>query len=193
MGMAINAVKEQIADAAVSGGNTGALMAMSKLALRTMPGIDRPALAALLPTLGENDVVMLDLGANTECDAQNLVQFAVMGAAYARCVLGLASPRVKLLNIGTEELKGTDELKDAAALLRDADYLPFRFDGFTEGDQLSRGGGRRGRHRRLFRQYRAQDRRGHGPLRHRPPAPRLQELAPVEGRLRSVGARRSTC
>src|SRR5258708_22019331 len=115
MGMAINAVKEHIADAALSGGNTGAMMAMSKLALRTMPGIDRPALAALLPTLGETDVVMLDLGANTECDAQNLVQFAVMGAAYARCVLGLASPRVKLLNIGTEELKGTDELKDAAA------------------------------------------------------------------------------
>jgi glycerol-3-phosphate acyltransferase PlsX len=140
MGMAINAVKEQIADAALSGGNTGALMAMSKLALRTMPGIDRPALAALLPTLGETDVIMLDLGANTECDAQNLVQFAVMGAAYARTVLGISQPRVKMLNIGTEELKGTDELKDAAALLREADYLPFRFDGFTEGDQLSRGG-----------------------------------------------------
>ena len=140
MGMAINAVKEQIADAALSGGNTGALMAMSKLALRTMPGIDRPALAALLPTLGETDVIMLDLGANTECDAQNLVQFAVMGAAYARCVLSISGPRVKLLNIGTEELKGTDELKDAAALLREADYLPFNFEGFTEGDQLSRGG-----------------------------------------------------
>src|SRR3954463_5770899 len=139
MGMAINAVKEHKADAALSGGNTGALMAMSKLALRTMPGIDRPALAALLPTLGETDVIMLDLGANTECDAQNLVQFAVMGSAYARTVLELSAPRVKLLNIGTEELKGTDELKDAAALLREADYLPFRFDGFTEGDQLSRG------------------------------------------------------
>ena len=139
MGMAVNAVKEGKADAALSGGNTGALMAMSKLALRTMPGIDRPALAALLPTLGETDCVMLDLGANTECDAQNLVQFAVMGAAYSRCVLGIATPRVKLLNIGTEELKGTDELKEAAALLREADYLPFRFDGFTEGDQLSRG------------------------------------------------------
>jgi phosphate acyltransferase len=139
MGMAINAVKDGQADAAVSGGNTGALMAMSKLALRTMPGIDRPALAALLPTLGEHDCVMLDLGANTECDAQNLVQFAVMGAAYARTVLGDSKPRVKLLNIGTEELKGTDELKAAATLLREADYLPFRFDGFTEGDQLSRG------------------------------------------------------
>jgi glycerol-3-phosphate acyltransferase PlsX len=139
MGMAINAVKEQVANAALSGGNTGALMAMSKLALRTMPGIDRPALAALLPTLGETDVVMLDLGANTECDAQNLVQFAVMGSAYARTVLGIAKPRVKLLNIGTEELKGTGELKEAAGLLREANYLPLRFDGFTEGDQLSRG------------------------------------------------------
>ena len=139
MGMAINAVKDGRADAAVSGGNTGALMAMSKLALRTMPGIDRPALAALLPTLGENDVVMLDLGANTECDSQNLVQFAVMGSAYARTVLKIAKPRVRLLNIGTEELKGTDELKEAAALLREADYLPLSFDGFTEGDQLSRG------------------------------------------------------
>jgi len=139
MGMAINAVKDGLADAALSAGNTGALMAMSKLALRTMPGIDRPALAALLPSLGENDCIMLDLGANTECDAQNLVQFAVMGAAYARTVLSLAKPRVKLLNIGTEELKGTDELKEAAAMLREADYLPLRFDGFTEGDQLSRG------------------------------------------------------
>ena len=139
MGVAINAVKEGHADAAVSAGNTGALMAMSKLALRTMPGIDRPALAALLPTMTEQDCVMLDLGANTECDAQNLVQFAVMGAAYARSVLTIAKPKVKLLNIGTEELKGTDELKEAAALLRDADFLAMRFDGFIEGDQLSRG------------------------------------------------------
>ena len=139
MGMAINAVKDGLADAALSAGNTGALMAMSKLALRTMPGIDRPALAALLPTMGDQDCVMLDLGANTECDAQNLVQFAVMGSAYARTVLGIPKPRVKLLNIGTEELKGTGELKEAAALLREASYLPLRFDGFTEGDQLSRG------------------------------------------------------
>ena len=139
MGLAINAVKDGQADAALSAGNTGALMAMAKLALRTMPGIDRPALAALLPTLGTTDCVMLDLGANTECDAQNLVQFAVMGSAYSRTVLGIAKPRVKLLNIGTEELKGTDELKEAAALLREATYLPLKFDGFTEGDKLSRG------------------------------------------------------
>src|SRR3546814_6054978 len=78
-------------------------MAMAKISLRTMPGIDRPALAALLPTLGDNDVVMLDLGANTECDSRNLVQFAIMGAAYARVATGREQPRVRLLNIGTEE------------------------------------------------------------------------------------------
>ena len=139
MGQAIAAVKAGEADAMVSGGNTGALRAMSKLALRTMPGIDRPALAALLPTLGQNDLVMLDLGANTESDTRNLVQFAVMGAAYSRVVLDLERPRVRLLNIGTEELKGTDQLKEAAAILRDADYLRMRFDGFTEGDKLSTG------------------------------------------------------
>jgi phosphate acyltransferase len=140
MGRAVAAVKAGEAQAAVSGGNTGALMAMAKLALRTMPGIDRPALAALLPTLGENDLVMLDLGANTECDVHNLVQFAVMGAAYARVVLDLDRPRVQLLNIGTEELKGTDELKEAAAILRESTDLGMRFDGFVEADKLSRGG-----------------------------------------------------
>jgi len=139
MGRAIAAVKEGAADATVSGGNTGALMAMSKLALRTMPGIDRPALAALLPTLGANDLVMLDLGANTECDTNNLVQFAVMGAAYARVVLELERPRVRLLNIGTEEMKGTEELRTAAAILRGSQHLHMRFDGFIEGDKLSRG------------------------------------------------------
>jgi glycerol-3-phosphate acyltransferase PlsX len=139
MSMAIAAVKAGQAGAAVSAGNTGALMAMAKLALRTMPGVDRPALAALLPTLGDNDVVMLDLGANTECDARNLVQFAVMGAAYSRIAFDLDRPRVRLLNIGTEDLKGTDEIRDAAALLRAADSLPLRFEGFTEGDKLARG------------------------------------------------------
>jgi phosphate acyltransferase len=139
MGMAINAVKAGDAGAAVSAGNTGALMAIAKLALRTMPGIERPALAALLPTLGDNDVVMLDLGANTECDHENLVQFAVMGAAFARILMGLERPRVALLNIGEEELKGTDELKEAAALLRGAEALPLDFTGFIEGDGIGRG------------------------------------------------------
>jgi glycerol-3-phosphate acyltransferase PlsX len=139
MGIAIDMVKQGRAGAAVSSGNTGALMAMAKLALRTMPGIDRPALAALLPTLGDNDVCVLDLGANTECDARNLVQFAVMGAAYARTAMDLASPRVALLNIGTEDQKGTDTIRDAAAVLRAADHLPLDFTGFVEGDRLSRG------------------------------------------------------
>jgi len=139
MGVAINLVKQGEAAAAVSSGNTGALMAMAKLALRTLPGIDRPALAAPLPTLGDNDVLMLDLGANTECDAQNLVQFAVMGAAYARIIFDLERPRVALLNIGSEDQKGTDEIRDAAAVLKGQHHLPLDFTGFVEGNQLARG------------------------------------------------------
>ncbi len=139
MGLAINAVKQGEAGAAVSGGNTGALMAMAKLALRTMPGIDRPALAALMPTLGDSDLVMLDLGANTDCDARNLVQFAIMGAAYSRIVTGREAPRVRLLNIGTEDNKGTEQLQEAAARLREATGLSLQFEGFVEANGLSRG------------------------------------------------------
>lgn len=139
MGLAVDAVKRGEAGAAVSAGNTGALMAMSKLALRTMPGIDRPALAALLPTLGDNDVVMLDLGANRECDTRNLVQFAVMGAAYSRVVTGREAPRVRLLNIGTEDTKGTEEIQDAASWLRRETGLAMQFQGFVEADKINRG------------------------------------------------------
>ena len=142
MGVAIDQVKKGRAGAAVSSGNTGALMAMAKLSLRMLPGIDRPALAAPLPTLGANDVIMLDLGANTEVDARNLVQFAVMGAAYARTNLDLASPRVALLNIGSEDQKGTGEIREAAQALRDATLGlsgPMTFTGFVEGDKLARG------------------------------------------------------
>jgi phosphate acyltransferase len=139
MGLAIEAVKRGDAGAAVSAGNTGALMAMSKVALRTMPGIDRPALAGLMPTLEEHDVVMLDLGANTECDARNLVQFAIMGAAYARIVTGRDMPRVRLLNIGTEETKGTGELQKAAQRLREASGLELSFEGYVEADKINRG------------------------------------------------------
>ncbi|TKD51896.1 phosphate acyltransferase PlsX [Sphingomonas baiyangensis] len=139
MGIAIDQVKQGHAAAAVSAGNTGALMAMAKVALRTMPGIDRPALAALMPSLGETDTVMLDLGANTECDARNLMQFAVMGAAYARTALDLERPRVALLNIGTEDQKGTDIIRDAANQLRSGAHLPLEFAGFIEGDRISRG------------------------------------------------------
>jgi glycerol-3-phosphate acyltransferase PlsX len=139
MGLAIQAVKLGDAGAAVSAGNTGALMAMSKVALRTMPGIDRPALAGLMPTLEAHDVVMLDLGANTECDARNLVQFAIMGAAYARIVFGSEAPRVRLLNIGTEETKGTGELQEAAQRLRAATGLALSFEGYVEADKINRG------------------------------------------------------
>ncbi len=144
MGLAVNAVKEGAAGAAVSAGNTGALMAMSKIALRTLPGIDRPALAALMPTLEPHDVVMLDLGANTDADARNLVQFAVMGAAYSRIVNGFDKPTVRLLNIGTEEIKGTEALREAAGRLAAATApggagLAMNFDGFVESDKINRG------------------------------------------------------
>jgi glycerol-3-phosphate acyltransferase PlsX len=139
MGIAIDLLKQGRAAAAVSSGNTGALMAMAKLSLRMLPGIDRPALAARLPTLGDTDMVMLDLGANTECDARNLVQFAIMGAAYARTALDIPHPRVALLNIGSEDMKGTDEIRDAAAQLRATPAVDMQFNGFIEGDRLSRG------------------------------------------------------
>lgn len=139
MGMAVNAVKSGEVSAAVSAGNTGALMAISKLALRTMPGIDRPALAALLPTMKESDVVMLDLGANAECDSRNLVQFAVMGAAYSRIMHGFEKPLVKLLNIGTEDAKGTGTIQNAAQALYQADGLAMNFQGFAEADKISTG------------------------------------------------------
>jgi len=139
MGRAIEAVKAGEAAAAVSAGNTGALMAMAKIALRTIPSIDRPALVALMPTM-RSDSVVLDLGANTECDADNLVQFAVMGAAFARSVLALPRPTVALLNIGEEDMKGTDELKVAATLLREAAVdLPLAFQGFVEGNGIGKG------------------------------------------------------
>jgi len=139
MGQAVDAVKTGAAHACVSAGNTGAMMAMAKLALRTMEGIDRPALVALMPTL-RADAVVLDLGANTECNAENLVQFAVMGAAFARSVLGLERPKVALLNIGEEEMKGTEAIRDAAMLLRAAGAdLPLEFLGNVEGNGIASG------------------------------------------------------
>jgi phosphate acyltransferase len=139
MGVAIDMVKKGRAHAAISGGNTRALMPIGKSILKTIPGIDRPALAGILPSLGENDVIMLDLGANTECEARNLIEFAVMGAAYARTGLGLERPRVGLLNIGTEAAKGTESIRDAAAGLANATDLPLEFKGFVEGSNLQRG------------------------------------------------------
>jgi len=138
MGLAIQAVKDNVADVAISAGNTGALMALSKFMLRTMPGIDRPALIAPLPTL-RGESVMLDLGANVECDSNNLVQFAIMGAAYVRTVLGQSRPSVALLNVGTEDLKGKDSIKAAADALKNSRHLPLNFVGFVEGNDIGAG------------------------------------------------------
>lgn len=137
MRLAINAVQEGRADGAVSAGNTGALMAMAKFVLKTMPGVDRPAIAAFFPTL-RGETLMLDLGANVSCDARNLVDFAVMGNAFARCVVGVLQPTFGLLNVGSEELKGHEALQEASAALREAD-LPGRFVGFVEGDDIAKG------------------------------------------------------
>ncbi len=137
MRLAIDAVAEGRADGVVSAGNTGALMAMAKFALKMLPGIDRPAIASFFPTQ-RGESVMLDLGANTECDAENLVQFALMGDVFARTVLGLVEPTVGLLNVGAEDLKGNDAVREASARLRLA-MTPIRFYGFVEGDDIAAG------------------------------------------------------
>jgi len=137
MRLAINAVKDGKAHGIVSAGNTGALMAMAKFVLRTLPGIDRPAIASYLPHKTGGSV-MLDLGANVDCDANNLVQFAVMGEVYARNVLRLKKPKVGILNIGEEDLKGNDSVKQAAAVLRNTP-LDIDFYGFVEGDDIGKG------------------------------------------------------
>jgi glycerol-3-phosphate acyltransferase PlsX len=133
----IEAVQKAEAQVAVSAGNTGALMALSMFQLRTLDGIDRPAIAALWPTRRGQSVV-LDVGANVECDAQQLVDFAIMGEAFARAVLGLKRPTVALLNVGSEDMKGHDAVKMAAQTLREVD-LPMEFRGFVEGDDIAEG------------------------------------------------------
>ena len=137
MRLAIEAVAEGRADGVVSAGNTGALMAIAKFVLKTLPGIDRPAIATFFPTR-RGESVMLDLGANIECDAQNLVQFALMGDVFARTCLGLIQPTVGLLNVGSEDLKGNDAVRAAGAQLRGG-MTPIRFHGFIEGDDIAAG------------------------------------------------------
>jgi glycerol-3-phosphate acyltransferase PlsX len=137
MRMAIDAVANGEASGVISAGNTGALMALAKIVIKTLPGIDRPALAALAPS-ARGDVIMLDLGANTLCDSRNLVEFAVMGDVFARAVLGLPSPTIGLLNIGSEELKGDERVQKAAETLRGS-YLAPQFRGFVEGNDIPGG------------------------------------------------------
>jgi glycerol-3-phosphate acyltransferase PlsX len=137
MRMAIDAVAAGEAAGIVSAGNTGALMALAKIVIKTMPEIDRPALAAIGPS-ARGDVVLLDLGANVQCDARNLVEFAIMGDAFARVALGLTTPSIGLLNVGSEELKGDDRVRAAAEILRDS-HVGAQFRGFIEGHDITAG------------------------------------------------------
>ncbi len=137
MRAALDAVASGKACAMVSAGNTGALMAMAKFVLKTLPGIHRPAITATIPSQASR-VVLLDMGANIECTADNLVQFAIMGDAYARAALGIAKPKVGLLNVGAEDMKGHDEVKNAHRILRSGD-IPVDYYGFVEGHDITEG------------------------------------------------------
>jgi len=132
MRIAINQVKDGSADACVSAGNTGALMAISKFVLKTVPGIDRPAISAIIPAI-DGHTHMLDLGANVDSSAEHLYQFAMMGSILAEAVDGVANPRVGLLNIGSEDIKGNEQVKLAAPLLVGS---PLNYIGFVEGNDI---------------------------------------------------------
>ena len=133
MRMALDAVAAGQADACVSAGNTGALMALSRFVLKQLPGVERPALISAIPNRGENPTWLLDLGANVSCDADTLFQFAVMGSVLAEQTLG-ATPRVALLNIGEEEIKGNDLVKRCAEMLIQSPDI--NYVGYVEGHQL---------------------------------------------------------
>ncbi|SDS08163.1 phosphate acyltransferase PlsX [Bradyrhizobium canariense] len=138
MWLAIDAVKKGKADVAVSAGNTGALMAMARFNLHMLPGIDRPAIAAVWPTM-RGDSVVLDLGATIGGDAHHLMALAVMGGAMASVLFNLERPTVGLLNIGVEEVKGGEEIREAAELLRAMNLPQLEYVGFVEGDGIGKG------------------------------------------------------
>src|SRR5579862_9335839 len=138
MWLAIDAVKKGDADMVVSCGNTGALMAMSRFNLKTLPGIERPAIAALWPTL-RGESIVLDVGASIGADAEHLVDLAVMGAAMARILFGLERPTVGLLNIGVEEVKGLEPVREAGRILRETRRPDLDYFGFVEGDDIGKG------------------------------------------------------
>jgi glycerol-3-phosphate acyltransferase PlsX len=138
MWKAIEAVKDEQAEVCVSAGNTGALMAMSKFCLRTMAEIDRPAIAAIWPNLRSESIV-LDVGATIGADARQLIDFAILGAAMARSIFDIQRPTVGLLNIGVEEIKGQEEVKEAGRLLRETDMKSMQYQGFVEGDDIGKG------------------------------------------------------
>jgi phosphate acyltransferase len=138
MWKSIEAVKSGEAEACVSAGNTGALMAMSRFCLRTMASVDRPAIAAIWPTL-RGESIVLDVGATIGADAQQLIDFSVMGAAMARALFEIDRPTVGLLNVGVEEIKGQEEVKEAGRMLRDSPLTSLDYHGFVEGDDLGKG------------------------------------------------------
>jgi glycerol-3-phosphate acyltransferase PlsX len=138
MRVAINLVKNATAQACVSAGNTGALMATARFVLKTLPGIDRPAIISSFPTVIEKkNMRMLDLGANVDSNPENLLQFAVMGSVLASLVDNIAKPKIYLLNIGVEDIKGNEQVKQAAQLLSNASML--NYAGYIEGDELFSG------------------------------------------------------
>lgn len=138
MSLAIDSIKNGEASAVVSGGNTGALMAYSKFSLKTLPGIDRPAICSLFPTIKNNFVTLLDLGANIDCNSENLIQFAIMGNAFAQVIFNTESPKISLLNVGGEENKGSAIIKSAATELKSNDYN-LNFCGYIEGNNIVSG------------------------------------------------------
>lgn len=137
MRRSIDSVRAGEAQGVISAGNTGALLALSKIVLKTLKGIDRPAMAAIAPSV-KGDVVMLDLGLNVSCDSRNLVEFALMGTVFARIVLGLPAPSFGLLNVGSEDGKGDETLRNAAAMLR-MSPIAKQFHGFIEGHDIGAG------------------------------------------------------
>lgn len=132
MRLAINLVKEGTAGACVSAGNTGALMAISKFVLKTVPGIDRPAISTTIPAI-DGHTHMLDLGANVDCTSDQLYQFGAMGSILAQAIDSVESPRVGLLNIGSEDIKGNEQVREAAKLMNNA---PYNYIGFVEGNEI---------------------------------------------------------
>jgi glycerol-3-phosphate acyltransferase PlsX len=138
MWLAVDAVKKGDADVAVSAGNTGALMAMAKICLKTMAGVERPAIACLWPTI-KGESVVLDVGASIGADARHLVAMAVMGSGMARALFNLERPKVGLLNVGVEEVKGLDAVREAGRILREAILPEIEYAGFVEGDDIGRG------------------------------------------------------
>jgi len=137
MRLGINSVKLNECDGLVSAGNTGALMAISKFVLKTIKAIDRPAIAALMPTM-KGQTVILDLGANVECSSENLVQFAIMGDMFSRSVLGIKNPKLGLLNVGSEQIKGNTIVKQTFDNLKKMSSK-INFFGFVEGNDINKG------------------------------------------------------